>query len=66
VNTDAVNDLYLGILMHFISVVWAATTKDSDYIRMQGMKRVVNDACHRKEIVAGGMREYMVSREYFI
>lgn len=42
-------------------VVWAATTKDADYIRMEGMKRLISDDIHRKEIVAGGMWEYLLS-----
>lgn len=49
----------------FILLVWAATTTDADYIRMEGLKRAVNDASHRKEIVAGGMWEYMVSGRLF-
>ncbi|KAF8876487.1 P-loop containing nucleoside triphosphate hydrolase protein [Infundibulicybe gibba] len=42
--------------------VWAATTKDADYIRMEGMKRAVSDSSHRKEIVAGSMWEYLLSQ----
>ncbi|KIL71102.1 hypothetical protein M378DRAFT_156053 [Amanita muscaria Koide BX008] len=42
--------------------VWAATTKDSDYIRTEGLKRAVNDPTHRKEIVAGGMWKYMLAQ----
>lgn len=42
--------------------VWAATTKDADYIRMEGLKRTVSDAAHRKEIVAGGLQEYLFDR----
>ncbi|OBZ79064.1 hypothetical protein A0H81_00117 [Grifola frondosa] len=37
------------------AVVWAATTKNKDYIRMQGLKRVVNDIEHRKEFIAGNL-----------
>lgn len=51
--------------LYFLLPVWAATTKDADYIRMEGLKRAVNDASHRKEIVAGGMWEYMVSGRVF-
>lgn len=40
-------------------LAWAATTKDQDYIRMEGMKRVVNDSIHRKELVAGNLKEFM-------
>ncbi|KAI0716195.1 P-loop containing nucleoside triphosphate hydrolase protein, partial [Cerioporus squamosus] len=39
--------------------VWAATTKDKDYIRMVGMKFVVNNMEHRKEFVAGNLSEFM-------
>ncbi|KAF9014908.1 P-loop containing nucleoside triphosphate hydrolase protein [Cyathus striatus] len=42
--------------------VWAATTKDPDYIRNEGLKRAVSDMSHRKEIVAGGMWEYMLQQ----
>ena len=33
-------------------------TKNVDDIRMQGLKRVVNDAEHRKEFIAGNLQEY--------
>ena len=35
--------------------VWAATTKNSDYVKLQGLKHAVNDLEHRKEFVAGNM-----------
>ncbi|KAJ7743846.1 P-loop containing nucleoside triphosphate hydrolase protein [Mycena metata] len=41
--------------------VFAATTKSTDYQKMVGMSRVVNDPQHRQELVAGGMAEYLVS-----
>ncbi|KAH9891326.1 P-loop containing nucleoside triphosphate hydrolase protein [Cubamyces lactineus] len=43
--------------------VWAATTKDKDYIRMVGLKHVVNNLEHRKELVAGNLSEF-VTREF--
>ncbi|KAI0656859.1 P-loop containing nucleoside triphosphate hydrolase protein [Cubamyces menziesii] len=43
--------------------VWAATTKDKDYIRMVGLKHVVNNPEHRKELVAGNLSEF-VTREF--
>lgn len=46
-------------------IVWAATTKDTDYIRMEGMKRAISDNAHRKEIVAGGMWRYMITGKRF-
>ncbi|KAG1825435.1 P-loop containing nucleoside triphosphate hydrolase protein [Suillus subaureus] len=42
--------------------VWAATTTNKDYIRMQGL-RVLSDApSHRKELVAGNLGEYITSQ----
>ncbi|KAJ7222600.1 P-loop containing nucleoside triphosphate hydrolase protein [Mycena pura] len=41
--------------------VWAATTKDTEYLRSIGMAKMVHDQQHRKEIVAGGLAEYLVS-----
>ncbi|KAJ7451050.1 P-loop containing nucleoside triphosphate hydrolase protein [Mycena latifolia] len=41
--------------------VWAATTKDPDYLRSVGMARVVHDQQHRKELVAGGLADYLLS-----
>ncbi|KAL9715679.1 hypothetical protein Ac2012v2_000122 [Leucoagaricus gongylophorus] len=42
--------------------VWAATTRDVDYIRNEGLKRVVHDPEHRKEITAGGMWPYLLQQ----
>ncbi|KAJ7480006.1 P-loop containing nucleoside triphosphate hydrolase protein [Mycena galericulata] len=39
--------------------IWAATTKDPAYLRSVGMARVVHDQQHRKELVAGGMVDYL-------
>ncbi|KAH9930399.1 P-loop containing nucleoside triphosphate hydrolase protein [Epithele typhae] len=39
--------------------VWAATTKDKDYIQMVGMKHVVNNMEHRKEFISGNLAEFM-------
>ncbi|KAJ6573847.1 hypothetical protein DFH09DRAFT_1276918 [Mycena vulgaris] len=41
--------------------VWAATTNDPHYLRSAGMSRVVYDQRHRKELVAGGLADYMSS-----
>ncbi|OBZ79057.1 hypothetical protein A0H81_00110 [Grifola frondosa] len=41
--------------------VWAATTKNKDFIQMQGLKRVVNDMEHRKEFIAGNLAEFSTS-----
>ncbi|KAI9446635.1 HlyB/MsbA family ABC transporter [Lactarius indigo] len=42
---------------------WAATTRDGDYIKMEGLNRVVSDTRHRKELVAGGLDEFL-TEEY--
>ncbi|TFK24290.1 HlyB/MsbA family ABC transporter [Coprinopsis marcescibilis] len=39
--------------------VWAATTENKDYITSEGLKRVVSSSLYRKEVVAGGMRDYL-------
>ncbi|KAF8264168.1 P-loop containing nucleoside triphosphate hydrolase protein [Lactarius quietus] len=44
-----------------IGDVWAAITHDRDYIRMEGLNRVVNDTKHRKELVAGGLDEFLTA-----
>ncbi|KAJ7691891.1 P-loop containing nucleoside triphosphate hydrolase protein [Mycena rosella] len=41
--------------------VWAATTKDPDYLRSMGMSRVVHDQHHRKELVAGALADFLHS-----
>ncbi|KAI0726052.1 P-loop containing nucleoside triphosphate hydrolase protein [Fomitopsis betulina] len=41
--------------------VWAATTRNEDYIRMQGLKRVISVPDHRKEFVAGNLQDYCTS-----
>lgn len=46
----------------FGSLVWAATTTNEDYIRMQGLKHLVDNPSHRKEIVAGNLGEYVTTQ----
>jgi len=41
--------------------VWAATTRNQDFIKMQGLKRVVSFPVHRKEFVSGNLAEYCTS-----
>ncbi|KAF8446437.1 P-loop containing nucleoside triphosphate hydrolase protein [Boletus edulis BED1] len=41
------------------SQVWAATTTDEDYLRMQGYKHLVDNPIHRKEIVAGSLADHL-------
>ncbi|KAF9242362.1 P-loop containing nucleoside triphosphate hydrolase protein [Melanogaster broomeanus] len=42
----------------FDSSVWAATTKNEDYIRIQGFKKLIDGSSHRKEVVAGNLGEH--------
>lgn len=44
------------------SGVWAATTTNAEFIRLEGMKKLVSDPSHRKEIVAGGIWNYLHSQ----
>lgn len=44
--------------------VWAATTTSEDYLRMEGMKRVIDDPVHRKEVVSGNMYQYLTARTW--
>ncbi|KAL0564030.1 hypothetical protein V5O48_018025, partial [Marasmius crinis-equi] len=50
-----------GTQNSYMPLVWAATTKDEDYIKMEGLKRTIGTMAHRKEIVAGDMWRYMHS-----
>ncbi|KAF9266927.1 P-loop containing nucleoside triphosphate hydrolase protein [Marasmius fiardii PR-910] len=50
-----------GTQSPYMPLVWAATTKNEDYIKMEGLKRTIGSMSHRKEIVAGGMWGYMHS-----
>ncbi|KAF8268191.1 HlyB/MsbA family ABC transporter [Lactarius quietus] len=40
---------------------WAAITRDRDYIRMEGLNHVISDTKHRKELVAGGIDEFLTA-----
>jgi hypothetical protein len=40
---------------------FAATTRNEDFIKMEGLMRLVNSSCYRKEVVAGGLSEYLTA-----
>ncbi|KAG1889214.1 P-loop containing nucleoside triphosphate hydrolase protein [Suillus subluteus] len=42
------------------SLVWVAATANEDYVRMEGLYRLVD--YHRKELVAGNLDEYIAAR----
>ncbi|KAG1809947.1 P-loop containing nucleoside triphosphate hydrolase protein [Suillus plorans] len=48
--------------LYSMSGVWAATTTNDDYIRMQGLKILNQVSSHRKELVAGNLGEYITSQ----
>ncbi|KAF8724831.1 hypothetical protein AX14_008579 [Amanita brunnescens Koide BX004] len=57
----SVMSLFVQTQFIYPSCVWAATTRDTRYIRTEGLKRTVNDPSHRKEMVAGNMWKYMLA-----
>lgn len=57
--------LLSATLTRILSSVWAATCRSDDYMRMQGMKQMVAEPHHRKELIAGDMSKYLVSGEEF-
>ncbi|KIY65074.1 P-loop containing nucleoside triphosphate hydrolase protein [Cylindrobasidium torrendii FP15055 ss-10] len=40
---------------------WIMTTFNSDYIKMEGIKQVVQSSLYRKEVVAGGMWQHLLA-----
>ena len=47
-------------------LVWAATCRDESYIKLQGLKRLVTDPSHRKELIAGNLGDRLVTGLYFL
>jgi hypothetical protein len=45
-----------------ISIVWAATTNNPDFLRSEGLKQTISDPIHRQEIVAGGIGPFLLAR----
>ena len=44
-----------------LTLVWAATVRDDNFVRMEGLKRMVSRPKHRKELVAGGLADYLTA-----
>ncbi|KAI0042884.1 P-loop containing nucleoside triphosphate hydrolase protein [Auriscalpium vulgare] len=38
---------------------WAATTRNQDYLRIEGLKKLISSGQHRKELVAGGLVNFL-------
>lgn len=41
--------------------MWAAINRNVDYIRLHGLKELVDGDIYRKEFVACGLHDYVVS-----
>ena len=55
-------------LIFSVTVVWAATSNNSDFLRSEGLKKTISDPIHRQEIVAAGIGPFLLSRmnDFFI
>ncbi|KAF8895019.1 P-loop containing nucleoside triphosphate hydrolase protein [Gymnopilus junonius] len=42
--------------------VWAATTRNEDYLRSEGLKQVASNPVHRQEIVASGIAPFLLAQ----
>ncbi|KAH9054293.1 HlyB/MsbA family ABC transporter [Lactarius vividus] len=40
---------------------WAAITRNNDYVKMEGLDHMVKSTKHRKELVAGGLDEFLIA-----
>ena len=45
-------------------IVWAATCKNDDYVRLEGMKKLVAEPAHRKELVVGNLFPYLLPGKF--
>ena len=45
-----------------ISVVWAATTNNPDFLRSEGLKHTISNPIYRQEIVAAGLGSFLLTR----
>jgi len=47
-----------------LATAYAATTRDQDYVKMEGLKQLASDREHRQEIVANGLGSYLTHRAF--
>ncbi|THH11373.1 hypothetical protein EW145_g713 [Phellinidium pouzarii] len=59
-----VSQVLAELLVSAASLVWAATCRNNEYTKLQGLKRMVIDPSHRKEIVAGNLFERLKAEFY--
>jgi hypothetical protein len=53
-------------LIVVFSIAYAATTRNQDYVKMEGLKQLVSDREHRQEIVANGLGSYLTFRAFAV
>ncbi|QRV90936.1 hypothetical protein RhiJN_18954 [Ceratobasidium sp. AG-Ba] len=51
--------------VHRAEGAWFAKVNNENYVRMQGLKRVVTERAHRKELVTGNLQEYISNGSHF-
>jgi hypothetical protein len=52
------------ILSAVSPTAYAATTRNQDYVKMEGLKQLISDQEHRQEIVANGLGSYLSDRAF--
>lgn len=50
-----------NVSLIFLLSAWAATCRDENYIRMQGLAKLSNDPIARQELVAGDLQPHVLS-----
>ena len=54
-----------GRVLNAVSpTAYAATTRDKDYVKTEGLKQLISDQEHRQEIVANGLGSYLSDRAF--
>ncbi|PPQ70892.1 hypothetical protein CVT24_000560 [Panaeolus cyanescens] len=43
-------------------MIWAATTNNKDFVQSEGLKGLISNPIHRKEIVASGLAPFIIKR----
>ncbi|QRV76120.1 hypothetical protein RhiJN_04135 [Ceratobasidium sp. AG-Ba] len=51
--------------VHRAEGAWFAKVNNENYVRMQGLKRVVTERAHRKELITGNLQEYISNGSHF-
>ncbi|EED84738.1 predicted protein [Postia placenta Mad-698-R] len=54
-------DFEVATKISYTPAVWAATTKNADFIKLEGLRTLITQTCFRKELVAGNLGTYCAS-----